>query len=69
MQALATERKRDAQTEIKCRFCHWYFRPEPEYRVRGKYITRVTTCPRCGNGIERTFRYAKFKTFGGYRNG
>ena len=65
--AMALERQRDAQTEIKCRFCHWYFKPNPEYRRNGKSIIRITTCPRCGNGIERTFNYKKFKTFGGYR--
>lgn len=68
MQSTMTiERQRDTQTQIKCRYCHFYFMPEPTYRRNGKHITRITICPRCGNGIERTFNYNKFKTFGGYR--
>ena len=62
---IALERQRDANTEIKCRFCHWTFNPNPEYKRDGKKITRITICPRCGNGIERTFNYKKFKACGG----
>lgn len=55
------ERQRDAGTQIKCCYCRRVFVPEPEYRREGKKITRITTCPHCGNGIERTFNYKRFK--------
>lgn len=54
-------RKRDAEMLIRCCFCQYAFNPEPEYLRNGKKLTRITTCPRCGNGIERTFNYGKFR--------
>lgn len=46
------ERNRD---QIKCRFCHFYFTPEPVILRDGKKRRVYTECPRCGNGIESAY--------------
>ena len=58
---MAFERKIEKNKEVKCKFCNWNFLPQPEFSRQGKKITRIITCPYCGNGVERTFDYKKFK--------
>ena len=43
--------------EIRCRFCHYRFVPEPIIKVNGKRRRTYIECPRCGNGIERPVRW------------
>lgn len=41
--------------EIKCRYCHFIFLPEPVVYKQGKKLRTYIECPRCGNGIEREY--------------
>lgn len=43
--------------QVKCRYCHYTFAPEPVVMKRGKKKRTYIECPRCGNGIEREYRW------------
>lgn len=44
--------------KVKCMYCHFQFEPNPQvYKTaKGKKRTYIE-CPRCGNGIEREYRW------------
>ena len=47
--------------EIRCRYCHNRFVPEPIITVNGKRRRAYIECPRCGNVIERPVRWYDMK--------
>lgn len=45
--------------EIRCRYCHYQFKPEPVITKKGKKKTAYIECPRCGNGQESNYQTRK----------
>lgn len=43
--------------KVKCMYCHYQFTPSPKVVRVGKKKRTYIECPRCGNGIEREYRW------------
>ena len=42
---------------VHCMYCHYRFVPQPIIKKVGKKRRTYLECPRCGNGIEREYRW------------
>lgn len=51
----------ERKNEIKCRYCHYMFTPEPVVVRDGKKFRKYIECPRCGNGLEYKLRRSDAK--------
>lgn len=45
------------RNEVKCMYCNYRFVPDPVVTKNGKKRTTYIECPRCGNGVQRPFRW------------